>query len=155
MRAFLGCIAGAIAVLTFHQGSAELFHILGLARHTAFRLVPTWPFGVPSVVSLTLWGALYGAAFGLIAPHLRRPVWLQGVGLGLIAASVALFVVAPLKGHAVAYGFEALPVTRTLIVTATWGLGVGLILPLLRPRLLPRHTVARLPAHQAFSRGGA
>jgi hypothetical protein len=136
LRAFLGFVAGAIAVLTFHQGMVEILHLLGLTPFTAFRTASVPPFGVPLVVSLSFWGGLYGAAFGALMPRFTLPLWLCGVILGLIAALVAMFIVAPIKGHPIAQGWAAGPILRSLLINGTWGLGVGLILPLLLPRTL-------------------
>lgn len=137
-RACLGFSAGAIAALLFHQGLAELFDQFGIGRHAAFRLVATWPFGLPAVVSLSFWGAMYGIALALLAPRLRRPAWQVGLALGAVAGCVTLFVVLPLKGAPVAHGGALWPVARTLLLTMSWGLGAGLILPLLQPRPLFR-----------------
>jgi hypothetical protein len=136
MRIFLGFVAGALAVLTFHQGMVEALYLVGLTPHTAFRATPTLPFGMPLVLSHTFWGGLYGAIFAAFMPRFRAPLWLCGIGMGFIAALATLFVVAPIKGHGVAYGWAMWPVVRTFLVIGTWGLGVGLILPLLRPRPL-------------------
>lgn len=136
MRAFLGFVAGALAVLTFHQGMVAALHFAGLLPGVAYRLAPVPPFGVPVIVNLCFWGGLYGLVFGLVSPRLRAPVWVSGIILGLIAATVGMFVVAPIKGTAIANGWAAWPMARSYIINATWGLGVGLILPLLLPRTL-------------------
>ena len=137
-RARIGFSAGAIAVLVFHQGLAGVFDIAGLGSMRAFRLLPTWPFGVPALVSLSFWGSMYGIAFALLSPRFGRLLWLAGLGMGLIAGMITLFVVLPLKGLSVAHGWAAWPVARTLLLTSFWGLGVGMLLPLLRPRPLHR-----------------
>jgi hypothetical protein len=139
-RAFLGFVAGALAVLTFHQGMVSALHLAALTPGAAYRIMPVPPFGVPSIVSLSFWGGLYGALFGLIAPRLKLPLWLCGIGVGLVAALVAMFVVAPLKGHAIAYGWAASPIGRSLLINGVWGLGLGLILPFLWPRSLDKTT---------------
>ncbi len=137
-RACLGFLAGAIAALLFHQGLAEVFDIAGIGKMVAFRVAPTWPFGVPAIVSLSFWGALYGAVLALAAPFLRRRLWQAGLGLGIVAALTTLFVVLPLKGLPIAHGGALWPIARTFILTASWGLGAGLLLPLLHPRRLLR-----------------
>jgi hypothetical protein len=137
-RACLGFLAGAIAALVFHQCVAEIFDIAGIGKMVAFRITPTLPFGIPAVVSLSFWGAMYGVVLALVAPRLRRPLWQAGLGLGLLAGLVTLFVVFPLKGLPVAHGGALWPIARTFILTASWGLGASLLLPLLRPRPLLR-----------------
>ena len=118
--------------------------MLGIGRHAAFRLVPTWPFGIPALVSLSFWGAMYGVVLALIEPRLRRPLWQIGIALGLVAGVVNLFVVLPLKGYPMMHGGALWPIARTLILTTSWGIGAALILPLLQPRPLHKplsHTV--------------
>ena len=137
-RACLGFTAGAIGVLTFHQGLAEVFYLLGLPTLGGYRTAPTWPFGIPVIVSLCFWGGFYGALFGAFMPRIPSSLWRQGLVLGLAAGLIGLFVVAPIKGHGVAWHWMAWPIARTLLLNGCWGLGVGLILPLLRPRPLTK-----------------
>ncbi|MGA3398414.1 MAG: hypothetical protein ABSC95_04280 [Acetobacteraceae bacterium] len=137
-RALLGFIAAAISVLTFHQGMVEALHALGLAPFTAYSANPMPPFGVPLIADLCFWGGLYGLVFGLLLPRFTWPLWVCGLILGIVAALVAMFVVAPIKGIPVANGWHAWPIARSLLINGFWGLGVGLILPLLMPRGLRR-----------------
>ena len=146
-RACLGFTAGAIAVLTFHQGLAEVFHLLGLPTLGGYRTAPTWPFGVPVLVSLCFWGGMYGALFTVLAPQRPHALWRRSLALGLIAGSIGLFVVAPLKGHGFAHHWAVWPMARTLLLNGFWGLGLGLILPLLRPRPLTKPAPAPGTVH--------
>ncbi len=138
MRAYLGFIAAAIAVLTFHQGMVAVLYEIGWAPFAPFRTTPVPPFGVPVIVSLCFWGGVYGAVFGLLMPRFTWPMWLCGLVLGVIAALVGMFIVAPIKGNAIANGWHAWPIARSLLINGFWGLGVGVILPLLMPRSLVR-----------------
>jgi hypothetical protein len=141
MRALLGFVAAAISVLTFHQGIIAAFHSLGWSPYAPYRTMPVPPWGVPVIADLCFWGGLYGAMFGLLMPRFTLPLWLCGVILGVIAALVGMFVIAPIKGNAIANGWHAWPMARSLLINGFWGLGVGLILPLLMPRALARaHT---------------
>lgn len=141
-RVCLGFSAGAIGALVFHQGLAEIFDVLGIGRNVAFRLTPTWPFGVPALVSLTFWGAMFGAALAMLKPRLRRPLWQAGMAMGLLAGLLTLFIVLPLKGVPMAHGWALWPIARTLILTMSWGLGTSLILLWLQPRPLHRRAVS-------------
>lgn len=141
-RALLGFIAAAISVLTFHQGMVAALHAMQLTPFTAYRATPVPPFGVPLVVDLCFWGGVYGIVFGLLLPGFTWPTWLCGIILGIVAALVAMFVVAPIKGGAVAYGGHPLPIVLSLLINGFWGLGVGLILPMMLPRRLGRRRTA-------------
>jgi hypothetical protein len=136
MRGFLGFVAAAIAVLTFHQGMVAVLHAMGTSPFTPYRTTPVPPLGVPLIVDLCFWGGVYGAVFGLLAPRFTLPLWVCGLILGVIAALVAMFVVAPIKGSPIANGWQAWPIARSLLINGFWGVGVGLILPLLMPRAL-------------------
>lgn len=136
MRAFLGFVAAAISVLTFHQGMIAALHSLGWAQFAPYRTTPVPPLGVPVIVDLCFWGGLYGAVFGLLMPRFTLPLWLCGLVLGIIAALVGMFIVAPIKGMAIANGWHAWPMARSLLINGFWGVGVGLILPLLMPRAM-------------------
>ena len=138
MRVFLGFIAGAIAVLTFHQGMVAALHAAGWVQFAPYPTAPVPPFGVPRIADLCFWGGLYGAAFGLAMPRFTWPAWLNGLILGVIAALVGMFIVAPLKGLPIAGGWMPANILRSLVINGFWGLGVGIILPLLMPRSLVR-----------------
>jgi hypothetical protein len=141
MRALLGFAAAAVSVLAFHQGTWALLHAAGLMPPAPYPTDPVPPFGVPRTANFCFWAGLYGAAFGLALPRLprRAPMWLLGLGLGLLATLVLWFVVAPLKGQPVAGGFAPVRMLVTVLIHGAWGIGVGLILAL----LMGRRTVAR------------
>jgi hypothetical protein len=138
MRVFLGFIAGAIAVLTFHQGMVEALHVLGWSPILPYRTTPVPPFGIPVIVSNCFWGALWGAAFGWLMPRMTWPMWRCGLALGCAAVLAGWFIVAPLKGVPLAAGWEPVRMLRSMAINGFWGLGVGVILPLLMPRPLVR-----------------
>jgi hypothetical protein len=140
LRTFLGFIAGAIAVLIFHQGMIALLHGVapGWVPFAPYRTTPVPPFGVPTIVSNCFWGGLWGAAFGALFPRFTWPSWLCGIILGCIAVLVGWFIVLPLKGQPVAGGWVLANMLRSLLINGCFGLGVGLILPLLLPRALVR-----------------
>ncbi len=134
MRIFLGCIAGAVAVLVFHQTTLQVLFWLGLAPRAAFRIAVVPPFNAPMVLSITFWGAVYGGVFGWILPWLPRTVLARGLLAALFALAMSWFVVRPLAGDAVAFGWRIAPMLRSVAASCMWGIGTALILPLLLPR---------------------
>lgn len=138
MRLFLGFIAGAIAVLTFHQGMVFLLHTLAPAwvPFAPYRTMPVPPLGIPTIVSNCFWGGLWGSAFGFFMPRFIWPPWLCGILLGIVCAMAGWFVVAPLKGQPIASGWVPMSMLRSLLINGSFGLGVSLILPRLLPRRL-------------------
>ena len=133
LRAILGFLAAALSVLTFHQGMVGLLYGLGMLPRAPYQLGPVGPYGVPSLLNLCFWGGLYGILFGLLLPLLPRrvPMWLLGLGLGLLAAAVGWFVVAPLKGLPLAAGWAPAAMLRSVLINGLWGIGTALILQLL------------------------
>lgn len=133
-RALLGFVAAVLSVLTFHQGVVELYHLVGMAP-AAWSMRPVPPFNVPRLIDLCFWGGMYGLLLAALAPKFRLPMWLCGVLLGIVAAMVGWFVVAPLKGLPLAGHWDIAVLIRSIVINGSWGLGVGLILPLLVPTL--------------------
>ena len=107
-RIFLGCVAGAVSVLLFHQTSLQILFWLGLAPQAAFRVAHVPPFNMPMVVSITFWGAVYGGIFAALTDRLRKPLWWFGWPLGLCAMLIGWFVFQPLKGQPMAFGGQAM-----------------------------------------------
>lgn len=140
-RGCVGFIAAALSVVIFHQGVIELLHLAGIAG-PAWSLRPVPPWGVPRLADLCFWGGLYGILYGLAAPAIRLPLWFSGLLLGCLAAAVFWFVVAPIKGMPFAADWQAADWGRALLINGVWGIGVGLIFPLLLPR--PRLRAGRL-----------
>lgn len=125
-------LAGMLAILVFHQGLQGLAYWGGVLPGGPYNLTPVPPFGVPRLVSLLAWGAVWGVVIGLLVMRLRW--WLRvPVAVVLGAALPTLFtwlVVLPLRG---------LPPTSTVLALgaalfAAWGLGLVLFMALLRVR---------------------
>jgi len=135
-RVFLGCVAGALSVLVFHQTTLQLFFWLGWAPQAAFRIAQVPPFNAPLVVSITFWGAVYGGLFGLVSPYVKGTSWLKGTIAGSCAMILSWFVFLPLMGHPAAFGWHAWPMLRSFVAYQMWGQGLNVVLPLLRPRRL-------------------
>ena len=127
--ALLGFIAGALAVLTFHQVGFWIATQLKLVNASFYSMRPVPPFGVPSIVSAAFWGGLWGIAAASLVP--RLPGVLKGpLGWVLFAVIVVdlvnWFVVAPLKGAPIGYGWRAPGVYVVVVVYAFWGFGMWL-----------------------------
>jgi hypothetical protein len=142
-RIILGVLAAILSVLIFHQGMLLLLRETGMLPAT----VRVWnlranPWGIPVIVNACLWGSLYGAAFGWLAPRFRVSMPTAGILTGIVATLVGFFVVATLKGTPIAGGWHAMAWIRSLLIHVSFGLGIGLIYPLLASKLfrppLPR-----------------
>lgn len=134
-RAACGFAAGALSVLIFHQGMWQFLHAEGL--------MPVWypnggvpPLGVPRIADMAFWGGVWGALFGLVLPKLpsRVPMVILGLGLGIAAALVSLFIMSPLHGLPIAGGGDPMAIVKNLLINGFWGIGVGLIMPMMLRR---------------------
>ena len=132
-RAMFGFIAGALSVLIFHQGVWWLFHLGGLMP-PPYPMTPVPPWSIPLTIDFCFWGGVYGLVYALVLPRLTMPLWMSGLTLGLIATLVLWFIVSPIKGRPIASGWNPRVMLVVLVIHLAWGVGVGLILPLLRPR---------------------
>jgi hypothetical protein len=141
MRALSGFIAAAISVLIFHQGMWTLLHALAVPGLTMPPPYPTELIAhsdVPRIIDLCFWGGMYGIVFGLLLPRFTVPLWLCGLGFGIIAALVGLLVVPAIKGLPIGAGWVPLSWVRSFLINGAWGVGLGLILPLLIARVPQR-----------------
>ena len=137
MRAVLGFVAGVISVLVFHQGAWALFHLVGLMP-PPYPMGPVPPWSVPLTIDFCFWGGLYGLVYGLLLPKLTMTPWLSGLVLGVIAALVLWFVVAPIKRRPLANGWVPSTMLVVLTIHVVWGIGVGLIMQVATARIPQR-----------------
>lgn len=124
--------AGFIATLVFHQGLLALLHLADASVPAPYNMTATLPLGVPAVISLAFWGGVWGLVLWALIRHktgFRH--WLAAAIIGAIGPSaVALLVVMPLKGMAVAGGWNPQLIAGALLLNAVWGLGMALCMQL-------------------------
>jgi hypothetical protein len=132
----LGFVAGFVAVLVFHQGTAFLLYHVGndipavvsvFGKTSApFAMAPTRPLGVPVVLSQAFWGGVWGMVLTLILVKLRPPAILFATVFGALAlTAVAVSLVPYLKGLPTWNG--TIP-WRGLLYNGAWGFGVAVML---------------------------
>lgn len=123
--------AGFLATLIMHQGMLGLLH-LGVGAPAPFNFEPVAPFGIPAVLSLAFWGGVWGLPIWLLVRRLAGAAyWTTAIVAGAVGPSaVALLLVFPLKGMAVAGGGDPKIIVGALLLNGAWGLGVGLWLRL-------------------------
>lgn len=135
-----GFVAGALAVLIFHQGAFAMLHAMGITPRAPYPMQATPPFGIPQIWSLAFWGGVWGVLLAIALHRLDGPPLVFAAILfgAVLPTLVAWFVVAPLKGQPMAGGFKAAAMATGLIVNAAWGLGTGAILLLFGRSHVPR-----------------
>jgi hypothetical protein len=128
----VGFIAGAAAVLLFHQGALAALHAWQLSPRAPYSFAPTSPFGIPQIWSLAFWGGLWGVALAATLARLNGAalVFASLVFGAILPTLVAWFIVAPLKGQPLAAGGVPMAMAVGLIVNGAWGLGTGIGLAL-------------------------
>jgi len=134
-RLLLGFVAAFLATLIFHQIGVELCHLIGLTPNTPYNFAAVPPFGVPQVISLAFWGGVWGFVFVLAEPWFERfpgGYWVGAIVFGaIVPTAFSWFVVAPLKGLPLGYGFKFPGLLVGPIVNGLWGLGTGVFLGLM------------------------
>ena len=127
-------LAGTLAVPLGHQLALWACKLAGLIDRAPFAMTPTKPFGVPSWISLSFWGGVWGVILGLVLSRARGAAfWWIALVFGAIAPTlVAALVVAPLKGVAVPASAKLLAVG--LIVNGVWGVASALFYRLMERR---------------------
>jgi hypothetical protein len=140
---FTGFIAGALAVLVFHQGAFAMLHSMGITPRTPYSMQATAPFGIPQLLSTTFWGGVWGVVLAFALHRLDGPPLVLGATIfgAILPTLVAWFVVAPLKGQPMAGGLLPAAMATGLVVNAAWGLGTGAILLLFGRSHVPRATL--------------
>jgi len=125
----LGFIAGALAVVVFHQVMVFILSTVGLIQSQVYAMRGVPPFGVPTIVSQMFWGGVWGMLFAAVTDMLPPwPLLLLGFTFGVLGpVLVSWFVVAPLKGTPIAAGWVPQRMLAGILINGFWGIGVALI----------------------------
>ncbi len=146
-------VAGFVSTFVFHQGLLTLFYFAAVVPRAPYDLRAVPPLAIPAVISLAFWGGAWGAAIGPLLKNVNGPAyWVRAQVISAIGSgSVTLFIVSPLKGMPMAGGWSPKVIVSTLILNGTWGLGMALLMRLMRASpndgLRPAYTAVR-PAPQ-------
>jgi hypothetical protein len=156
-RIFAGFIAGALAVLIFHQGMYVLMQTFGLPlRGAPYRMTPSplWPelFGlfkmaavsVPGIVHQSIWGGLWGILFAFLIDRMPGgPAIVKGFLFGMIFPMlIGSWLLVPLvkggtmfAGAFAKDGFNVLALRNGFLLNGVaFGIGLGILYPLLSRR---------------------
>lgn len=141
-RAAIGFLAAVLSVLVFHQGMILFLRETGLFGIPRTALV--WnlaanprAYGLPTLVNQCFWGGLYGAAFGLLAPRVRIPLWAFGLLTGAATTLVGMFIIAAIRGTPIAAGWQLMAWLRSLSIGLTFGLGIWVFYTAITSRFFP------------------
>ncbi len=136
-KAVFGFVAGALAVLVFHQLMVLVLHLMGYIPNFPWSLRPIAPFGVPAIINQMFWGGLWGVGFAFLASRIPLASdvakgtlygvlgpWLLGNGI-----LVPLF-----KGGPYLFGLMPMRMIIGALIGAAFGAGVGLLWSALKGR---------------------
>ena len=131
-------IAGFVSTLVFHQGLLWVFDNADLLNASVWNMAPVPPFGVPAVISLALFGGLWGILLWLLIRRaLAAGYYVGALILGAIGPTlVYLFVVQWLKGQPFPEIIDGLSLPRVgigLALNGAWGLGVAILMRVMHP----------------------
>lgn len=130
-RIFAAFIAGAVAILLFHQGMLTVLQFWGFSSRSPFPMQATAPLGIPQIWSMVFWGGVWGIVFLIFERRFPRGAGYYALAIlfGAIGPSlVAWFIVAPIKGEPLAAGWAPVPMITEIFINAAWGLGTGFFL---------------------------
>jgi len=130
-RIFAAFIAGAVAVLLFHQGMLTVLQFWGFTSRAPFSMQLTPPFGIPQIWSIVFWGGIWGIVFLIFERRFPKGAGYFALAIlfGAMGPSlVAWFIVAPIKGQPLAAGWNPVPMITGILINAAWGLGTALFL---------------------------
>lgn len=128
-------IAGFVSTLTFHQGLVWVFAHYDIAAFSAWNMAPVPPLEIPAVVSLALWGGVWGIILWfLIRRAMAAGYYVGATILGAIGPSaVALSLVAWLKDKPLAENLDLHVIGIALALNGAWGLGVAIFMRVMHP----------------------
>ena len=122
-----GFLAGALAMVTFHQPAAGILHALGAYPVAPFDLAPK-PSGLPAMVQGMIWSGGWGVLF-LLLLRLRPATPLTPAATAycaLVPIGFLFLVMAPSQGMPIAYGMPAWLALCVVLAHAAWGFGIAL-----------------------------
>lgn len=129
----VGFIAGALSVAIFQSAVGGLLYAAGLSPNAPWRMVPVPPFGVPQTLNFMFWGGLWGIAMLPVLANAGSgfSYWLAALLFGgIVVSAVLMFVVLPIKGRPIAFGWDMSTWARVFVQHAAFGLGVAFFLRL-------------------------
>ena len=136
-RLIIGFLAGALAVLCFHQVMILALHLLGFAPNFPWSMRSVGPLGVPAIANSMFWGGLWGVLYAAVGGRIPiRSDLGRGAVFGLLGPwLLGNGVLVPLiKGGNLLFGFNPQNMWRGALIGAAFGLGLAVFMRVLKGR---------------------
>ena len=122
-----GFVAGALAMVSFHQPMAGVLHALGSFPVSPFDLTPK-PSGLPAMVQGMIWSGVWGVLLVLLL-RLRPGLPLAATATAYCATvpiGFLFLVMATAQGAPPAFGMPVQMALSVVLAHAVWGFGIAL-----------------------------
>lgn len=132
-----GFMAGALAVLVFHQGMILILHLLKYVPNFPWSFRPVGPMGIPALINSMFWGGLWGVAFAALLAFIPgKALWQRGLVFGFLGpALLGNWLLVPLfRGGVYFGGFVAQRMLITVLIGCAFGFGLALFYKMLQER---------------------
>ena len=129
-----GFVAGALAVLVFHQSMILFLHLIGQIPNFPWSLRAVGPFSVPALINSMFWGGLWGIGYAAIGSRIPvSPDIARGAIYGLLGPwLLGNGILVPLiKGGNMLWGFNPQMMWRGALIGLAFGIGVAVFMRLL------------------------
>jgi hypothetical protein len=139
----LGFGAAAVAVIAAHEGITYALEAAGVTDRVGWDMEPIPPWGVPRLVNSMFWGGLWGVPFALAYDRMPgSSAGLKGLIYGLFIVVAGSWTLVPLvKGSVFGQpdqllfnGLDPWRLLSTIMIVGGFGLALGVIYGLARPR---------------------
>ena len=128
-----GFVAGALAVLVFHQGMVLLLHTIGSLPNAPWNFsTMKGPLPIPVLVNQMFWGGLWGMGFAVLGQFIPVSAsWLRGLIFGLVGPALLGngLLVPFFRGTAYLWGGQPSRILISALIGGAFGIGIGLIFP--------------------------
>ncbi len=131
----LGFVAGALAVLVFHQSMILFLHLIGQIPNFPWSMRAVGPFSVPAIINSMFWGGLWGVGYAAIASRIPvSPDIARGAIFGLLGPwLLGNGILVPLfKSGTLLWGFNPQMMWRGALIGLAFGIGVAVFMRVLR-----------------------
>ena len=122
-----GFVAGALAMVSFHQPMAAVLHALGSFPVSPFDLTPK-PSGLPAMVQGMMWSGGWGVLLVLLL-RLRPALPLAPAAIvycSTVPIAFLFLVMATAQGAPPAFGMPIPMALSVVLAHAAWGFGIAL-----------------------------